>query len=135
MGDAHSAVEHISAVIYAKRNIDVRCLKEGFKFIVFGIVVRPKMRGYVALRLIHNLDVVLHTGAQKPLVDFRFLEHQRLALLVMGNGIVIVFKTDSQNNRYNKNIAISMLSRKVSGGVSPLGHGERDGARRRQVPA
>lgn len=47
------------------------------------------MRGHVALRFIHNLSVVLHAGAQKPLVDFRFLEHQHLALLVVGDGIVI----------------------------------------------
>ena len=47
------------------------------------------MRGHVALRLIHNLSVVLYASAQKPLVDFRFLEHQRLALLVVGNGIVV----------------------------------------------
>ena len=47
------------------------------------------MRGAIPLRLLHQLRVVLHSGAKQPLVNLRFLEHQRLALLVVGDGIII----------------------------------------------
>ena len=47
------------------------------------------MRGTIPLRLLHQLGVVFHAGAKQPLVNLRLLEHQRLALLVVGDCVVI----------------------------------------------
>lgn len=63
----------------------------------------------LVINTIYQLSVVFHAGAKQPLVNLRLLEHQRLALLVVGDGIVIDPTVHGRWSRMRRQIPAQIL--------------------------